>query len=118
MFNCALCLVRGDVPHPATTVLNGQAVCSTHLNDVIAAPGAQGVTISRMKRDSKFLCNACGHDLRIHSRGSCGAGIGGGDLCGCPGEDSSYLHPSSEALFAEDHTYSPVPSGDPGKDEK
>ena len=47
-----MCIVNGLVPNPATTVINGQSVCSTHINDVIAAPGSQGLTISRMKPET------------------------------------------------------------------
>ena len=82
--NCAMCIVNGLVPNPATTVINGQSVCSTHINDVIAAPGSQGLTISRMKADSPHACTLCGHHRRVHLNGNgCASGVGGGELCGC-----------------------------------
>lgn len=80
--NCALCIVEGRVPNPATTILNGHAVCADHIKDVIAAPGARGVTISRMRSDSPYLCQ-CGHHQRIHDGDSCAAGVGGGLTCSC-----------------------------------
>jgi hypothetical protein len=79
-----MCIVNGLVPDPATTVINGQSVCSKHINDVIAAPGSQGLTISRMKPDSIHACVACGHHQRVHLNGNgCAAGVGGGELCSC-----------------------------------
>ena len=84
--NCAVCIVNGLVPDPATVVLNGQSVCSKHIENVIAAPGSQGVTISRMRPDSTITCAICGHHQRVHVQGDgCAAGIGGGELCSCPG---------------------------------
>ena len=80
--NCALCLVYGSVPNPATTILNGQAVCAQHIENVVAAPGAQGVTVSRMR--SEKGCADCDHHSRLHGSHGCSAGVGGGDLCLCP----------------------------------
>lgn len=80
MMNCALCLVHGEVPNPASTVLNGHAVCRDHIQDVVAAPGAQGVTVSRMRAER--ACATCDHHERLHE-GTCSAGVGGGELCGC-----------------------------------
>lgn len=83
-----MCIVNGSVPNPATTVINGQSVCSSHINDVIAAPGSQGLTISRMKPDSIHAC-LCGHHKRVHVDGNgCAAGVGGGELCGCTAFES------------------------------
>ncbi len=81
--NCALCIVHADNTVPAVTILNGHAVCATHVKDVIAAPGARGVTVSRMREDSPLICQ-CGHHRRVHTDGtSCAAGIGNGDICDC-----------------------------------
>ena len=81
--NCALCIVHGNVPNPATTILNGQAVCADHINSVVAAPGAQGVTVSRMTSDSPHAC-VCAHHRRLHDHdGPCAAGVGGGMTCEC-----------------------------------
>lgn len=80
--NCALCIVEGRVPNPATTILNGHSVCAEHIKDVVAAPGARGVTISRMRSDSPHLC-VCGHHQRIHDDHTCAAGVGGGETCSC-----------------------------------
>lgn len=82
--NCALCLVHGRVPNPATTILNGHAVCANHIDDVVAAPGARGVTVSRVSAESPHVCQ-CGHHRRIHDSDSCAAGVGGGALCSCQG---------------------------------
>lgn len=71
------------MPNPATTILNGHAVCVEHVNSVVAAPGARGVTVSRMRADSPLVC-VCGHHRRVHTDGdSCAAGIGGGETCPC-----------------------------------
>jgi hypothetical protein len=84
--NCAVCIVNGLVPDPATVILNGQSVCSKHIDHVIAAPGSQGVTVSRMPQDSVHACLSCGHHKRVHAQGDgCAAGVGGGELCNCPG---------------------------------
>lgn len=91
MLNCAMCIVNGSVPNPATTVINGQSVCSTHINDVIAAPGSQGLTISRMNPNSVHACK-CGHHKRVHIDGNgCSAGVGGGELCTCTTFESKEL---------------------------
>ena len=90
--NCAVCIVNGLVPDPATVVLNGQSVCSKHIENVIAAPGSQGVTISRMRPDSSMACAVCGHHARVHGESSCEAGFGGGELCNCSGFKQKVLN--------------------------